>query len=247
MIDVMTLHHHPSGPGTPVLEAHSLVKRYGATTALGGVGLTLTAGASTAVMGPSGSGKSTLLHCLAGFTRADAGEVLLDGHRIDQLAERASSRLRRERFGFVFQSDQLLPELPAVENVALPLMLGGTTRRRAVEAAARWFAPLGLAGMEDRRPGQLSGGQLQRVAIARALVVAPSVVFADEPTAALDRATGESTMSVLTGTCREANAALLVVTHDPEVATTCDRIIHMRDGQVLEIEDRLADSMAGAR
>jgi putative ABC transport system ATP-binding protein len=239
MIEVMISNHHLDGPGTPVLEAHSLVKRYGATTALAGVSLSISAGRSTAVMGPSGSGKSTLLHCLAGFTRADEGEVLLDGHRIDRLAERASSRLRRERFGFVFQSDQLLPELPAVENTALPLMLGGTPRRRAVSEATRWFEPLGLAGMEQRRPGQLSGGQLQRVAIARALVVSPSVVFADEPTAALDRATGASTMSVLTEACRQADAALLVVTHDPEVAAACDRVVHMRDGQVLEIEDRV--------
>jgi putative ABC transport system ATP-binding protein len=218
----------------------ALAKRYGDTVALGGVGLTLEATTSTAVMGPSGSGKSTLLHCLAGFTRPDAGEVFLDGHRIDRLGERSSSRLRRERFGFVFQSDQLLSELPAVENVALPLMLGGTSRRRAVEAARRWFAPLGLEGMELRRPGQLSGGQLQRVAIARALVVSPSVVFADEPTAALDRATGRSTMAVLTAACRDASAALLVVTHDPEVAQCCDRVVHMRDGRISEVESNPA-------
>lgn len=220
----------------PVLAATGLVKRYGDTTALGGVSVELHAGTSTAVMGPSGSGKSTLLHCIAGFTRADEGTVSLEGHPISGLGQRASSRLRRERFGFVFQSDQLLPELPVVENVALPLMLGGTSRRRATAAAAEWFAPLGLDGMEGRRPGQLSGGQLQRVAIARALVVAPTVVFADEPTAALDRATGAATMGVLTDACRDAGAALLVVTHDPEVAATCDRIVHMRDGRVLSVE-----------
>lgn len=218
-----------------VLAASGLVKHYGTTTALGGVSLSLQAGTSTAVMGPSGSGKSTLLHCLAGFTHADEGEVFLDGHRIDRLGERASSRLRRERFGFVFQSDQLLPELPAVENTALPLMLGGTSRRRAVKLASDWFAPLGLEGMEHRRPGQLSGGQLQRVAIARALVVSPTVVFADEPTAALDRATGRSTMTVLTEACRRARAALLVVTHDPEVAEACDRVVRMRDGRILDV------------
>jgi putative ABC transport system ATP-binding protein len=225
----------PSEEPGPRLTASGLVKRYGSTAALDGVGLTLTTGTSTAVMGPSGSGKSTLLHCLAGFTRADAGEVHLDGRRIDGLGERASSRLRRERFGFVFQSDQLLPELPAVENVALPLMLGGTPRRRAVALASEWFEPLGIERMEARRPGQLSGGQLQRVAIARALVVSPSVVFADEPTAALDRATGQSTMAVLTEACRRAHAALLVVTHDPEVAATCDRVVRMRDGRVLDV------------
>jgi putative ABC transport system ATP-binding protein len=236
----MTTQHRSAPPldphRSPVLASTALVKHYGTTTALAGVSLALHAGTSTAVMGPSGSGKSTLLHCLAGFTRADEGEVHLDGHRIDRLGERASSRLRRERFGFVFQSDQLLPELPAIENVALPLMLGGTSRRRAVHRAARWFAPLGLEGMEHRRPGQLSGGQLQRVAIARALVVTPTVVFADEPTAALDRATGRATMTVLTEACRDAGAALLVVTHDPEVAATCDRTVHMRDGHVHDVE-----------
>lgn len=225
---------HQNG-AAPRLTASRLVKRYGSTAAVDRVSLTLTSGTSTAVMGPSGSGKSTLLHCLAGFTRADEGEVHLDGRRIDGLGERASSRLRRERFGFVFQSDQLLPELPAVENVALPLMLGGVPRRRAVASAAAWFGPLGLDGMERRRPGQLSGGQLQRVAMARALVVSPSVVFADEPTAALDRATGQTTMAVLTAACRRAEAALLVVTHDPEVAATCDRVIRMRDGRILDV------------
>ena len=252
MIDDMSrtsLLHAPTRPGEPthvgpVLAATGLVKRYGATTALGGVSLELHARTSTAVMGPSGSGKSTLLHCIAGFTRPDEGDVSLEGHPISRLGERASSRLRRERFGFVFQSDQLLPELPAVENVALPLMLGGTSRRRATATAAQWFAPLGLDGMEGRRPGQLSGGQLQRVAIARALVVRPSVVFADEPTAALDRATGAATMTVLTDACRDAGAALLVVTHDPEVAATADRIVHMRDGRVLRTEARTGAGLA---
>ena len=238
----------PSGPvvhdPSPVLAATGLVKRYGTTVALGGVSLALHARTSTAVMGPSGSGKSTLLHCIAGFTRPDDGEVALEGHPISRLGERASSRLRRERFGFVFQSDQLLPELPAVENVALPLMLGGTTRRRATAIAAHWFGPLGLEGMESRRPGQLSGGQLQRVAIARALVVSPTVVFADEPTAALDQTTGQATMRVLTDACRDAGAALLVVTHDPEVAAICQRVVHMRDGRVLEVESNPARSTA---
>lgn len=231
--------HGSSAPGTAapaVLRAERLVKTYREVTALAGVSIDLYAGTSTAVMGPSGSGKSTLLHCMAGFTRPDDGTVSLDGYPISKLGERSSSRLRRERFGFVFQSDQLLPELPAVENVALPLMLGGTSRRRATALAAKWFAPLGLLGMESRRPGQLSGGQLQRVAIARALVVSPSVVFADEPTAALDQDTSTATMNVLTGACQEAGAALLVVTHDPEVAGACERVVHMRDGRILDVE-----------
>lgn len=232
------MHSTTPPTSTVALRSTGLSKRYGDTTALVDVSIDLAGGTSTAVMGPSGSGKSTLLHCLVGFVRPDSGEVHLEGHRIDRLGERSASRLRRERFGFVFQSDQLLAELPAVENVALPLMLGGMPRQRAVQEASAWFDPLGLVGLQDRRPGQLSGGQVQRVAIARAMVVRPSVVFADEPTAALDRATGRATMAVLTDACRDAGSALLVVTHDPEVAQACDRAVTMRDGRILSIEHR---------
>ena len=163
---------------TPVLVARGMTKRYRDVVALADVSITLDRGTSTAVVGPSGSGKSTLLHCLAGFTRPDDGEVNLDGMRISHLGPRTATKLRRERFGFVFQSDQLLAELPAVENVALPLMLSGMSRRAATARADEWFAPLSLDGLQLRRPGQLSGGQVQRVSIARALAVSPSVVFA---------------------------------------------------------------------
>lgn len=224
------------------LVASGLTKSYGQTVALRDVCLELHAGTSTAVMGPSGSGKSTLLHCMAGFVRPDSGEVALEGRRIDRLGERAASKLRREQFGFVFQSDQLLSELPAVENVALPLMLAGVPRSQAVADSKRWFPALGLDGLESRRPGQLSGGQVQRVAIARAMVVGPSVVFADEPTAALDRATGASTMSVLTDACHHAGAALLVVTHDPEVAAVCDRSVTMSDGRIVATDTALGST-----
>jgi putative ABC transport system ATP-binding protein len=217
----------------PVLAGTGLVKRFGSTTALAGVELTVPAGASVAIMGPSGSGKSTLLHCLAGIMKPDAGEVRLLGARIDTLGERRRSELRRTRFGFVFQFGQLLPELPAEENVALPLMLGGTARRTAVTQAREWFGPLGLHGLEERRPGELSGGQAQRVAIARALVTRPAVVFADEPTGALDQTTGHDTMRLLAEATRFNGASLVVVTHDPNVARWCDRTVEVRDGLVL--------------
>jgi putative ABC transport system ATP-binding protein len=223
----------PAPDHEPVLVGTGLEKRFGATVALAGVDLALHRGESVAVMGPSGSGKSTLLHCLAGITRPDAGTVWLDGRRIDNLGERSRTRLRRGEFGFVFQSGQLLPELPAAENVALPLMLEGQTRRRGVERARRWLASLGLDGLEHRRPGELSGGQAQRVAIARALVAEPSVVFADEPTAALDQATGLATVELLVGVTHDAGAALLVVTHDPGVAALCTRTVHIRDGHLV--------------
>ncbi|MEW2354537.1 ABC transporter ATP-binding protein [Spirillospora sp. NPDC029432] len=216
-----------------ILHGGGLEKRFGSTVALNGIALTVGRAEAVAIMGPSGSGKSTLLHCLAGIMRPDAGEVHLLGRRIDTLGERRRSELRRTRFGFVFQSGQLLPELPADENVALPLMLGGTARREAVQAARAWFGPLGLAGMENRRPGELSGGQAQRVAIARALAARPAVVFADEPTGALDQATGHDTMRLLVEATKRNGASLVVVTHDPGVAAWCDRTVEVRDGRIL--------------
>ncbi|KUM73387.1 ABC transporter ATP-binding protein [Streptomyces curacoi] len=215
-----------------VLAGHGLVKKYGSTTALAGVDVEVRERDSLAIMGPSGSGKSTLLHTLAGIIRPDGGRVLLRGARIDDLGENKLSALRRKRFGFVFQFGQLLPELPAEENVALPLMLEGTPRRQAVERARRWFAPLGLDGLEGRRPGQLSGGQAQRVAIARALVIEPDVVFADEPTGALDQNTSTEVVRLLTSVTREQGAALVMVTHDADVAAHCDRVLQVRDGRI---------------
>ncbi|MFC5818426.1 ABC transporter ATP-binding protein [Nonomuraea harbinensis] len=216
-----------------VLVGRALAKRFGQTVALGGVDIAVRAAEAVAIMGPSGSGKSTLLHCLAGIMKPDAGEVCLLGQRIDDLGERKRSALRRTRFGFVFQFGQLLPELPAEENVALPLMLGGVARQDAVRTARQWFGPLGLGGMEGRRPGELSGGQAQRVAIARALVTRPAVVFADEPTGALDQATGHETMRLLVEATKHNDASLIVVTHDPNVAAWCDRMVEVRDGRLL--------------
>ena len=215
-----------------VLAGHGLVKKYGSTTALAGVDVEVRERDSLAIMGPSGSGKSTLLHTLAEIIRPDGGQVLLRGERIDKLGENKLSDLRRKRFGFVFQFGQLLPELPAEENVALPLMLEGVPRKQAVERARRWFAPLGLEGLEGRRPGQLSGGQAQRVAIARALVVEPDVVFADEPTGALDQRTSTEVVQLLTFATRETGAALVMVTHDADVAAHCDRVLQVRDGLI---------------
>ncbi len=208
-------------PGGSPLVASALTKVYGsaqtATHALAGVSLTVRPGESLAIMGPSGSGKTTLLHCLAGIITPTSGSVSWRGGRRDALGgathDPAPPGLR-----LVFQSGQLLPELPAVENAALPLMLAGTARAEATAVAARWLAHLGLAGMEQRRPGELSGGQAQRVAIARALVGSPGVVFADEPTGALDQSTGAEVLDVLTRATRDSGAALVVVTHDAGVA-----------------------------
>ncbi|WP_407345579.1 ABC transporter ATP-binding protein [Pengzhenrongella phosphoraccumulans] len=224
----------PLNPTTvPRLCARGLVKHFGPTTALAGVDVDLADGESIAVMGPSGSGKSTLLHCLAGILPPDAGSVTLRGRDVTSLSERERSLLRREHFGFVFQFGQLLAELPAVENVALPVMLLGASRREATALARRWLASLGLEGMEERRPGEMSGGQAQRVAVARALITGPDVVFADEPTGSLDQATGHDVMRILTETTRMAGASLVVVTHDAEVAAWCDRRVEVRDGFIV--------------
>lgn len=202
--------------------------------ALAGVDLEIAAGESVAIMGPSGSGKTTLLHCLAGILPPTSGQVIWNGRDLAQMSDGDRTALRRHDFGFVFQSGQLLPELPADENAALPLMLGGVPRQQAVTAARQWLGYLGLAGMEDRRPGELSGGQAQRVAIARALTCSPGVIFADEPTGALDQQTGQEVLRVLREATTQTGASLVVVTHDEQVAAWCSRTIRMRDGLIVQ-------------
>ena len=183
-------------------------------------------------MGPSGNGKTTLLHVLAGILTPDQGEVWLAGERVDQLGDAARTVLRRRRLGFVFQDNQLLAELPADENVALPLMVDGISRRDAIGRARTMLAQVGLSAEVGRRPGELSGGQAQRVAIARALVGEPQVVFADEPTGALDATTGAQVIDLLVGAATHRGAAVVVVTHDDAVAARCNRILRIVDGRV---------------
>ena len=193
-------------------------------------------------MGPSGSGKSTLLHCLAGILVPDAGEVWFDSRRVDTLNEEARSTLRRDRFGFVFQFGQLVPELTAAENVALPLLLGGARRAAALAQARTWFERLALDGLQERRSGELSGGEQQRIALARGLVGQPEVLFADEPTGSLDSLTGERVMDLLTAAAREHSITVVLVTHEPRVAAYADREVIVRDGKVTS-----PASLVGAR
>lgn len=218
-------------PGPALITARGLEKHHGQTHALRGVDVTIRRGEIVAVMGPSGSGKSTLLHCLAGVITPDTGEVTIDETQISALPEDERSRFRLTRLGFVFQFGQLLPELSAEDNVALPLMLAGTKRARALAQAHSWLARLGLEGMERRLPSELSGGQAQRVALARGLVNAPAVLFADEPTGALDSLTAERVMETLTEVVRSAGTTLVIVTHDARVASYSDREIFIRDGR----------------
>jgi putative ABC transport system ATP-binding protein len=221
--------HSPAGV---VLEAHQLRKAFGADEALRGVSVRIWAGEVVAVTGPSGCGKSTLLHCLAGVLRPDSGSVLYQGRDISMLAPKEVSALRRESFGFVFQSGQLVPELRAVDDVALPLVLGGISRRSALERAHAMLERVGVGHLADRRPDHLSGGQAQRVAIARALIAQPQVVFADEPTGALDSETGQAVMDLFLELVAQNGVTLVVVTHDPRVAAQAGRVLAMSDGAV---------------
>ncbi|MET9066216.1 ABC transporter ATP-binding protein [Streptosporangium sandarakinum] len=220
-------------PG-PLLEARGVERSYGRTPALREASLSVAAGEVLAIMGPSGSGKSTLLHCLAGIFTPDAGEVWFDGRRLDTLSDARRSELRRTAFGFVFQFGQLVPELTAADNVALPLLLGRTGRRQAYRRALDWLRRLELEDLAGRRTGELSGGQAQRVAVARALVTRPKVIFADEPTGALDSLTGEKVMELLVGLARQEGTTVIVVTHDARVAACADREVMVRDGRVTD-------------
>ena len=218
--------------GGVIIEGRDLVLSFGETPALRGASLSVRRGEIIAVMGPSGSGKSTLLHCLAGILVPASGEVYFDGQRLDTIREAERSRLRRDRFGFVFQFGQLVPELTAEENVALPLLLGGMRRDEALQEARGWFGRLELEGMERHRTGEMSGGQSQRVALARGLVAHPDVLFADEPTGSLDSLSGELVMGLLTRTAREEGSTVILVTHEPRVAAYADREVIVRDGRV---------------
>lgn len=220
-----------------VLHAADLRQHYGSTAALDGASLTVSPGESLAITGPSGSGKTTLLHALAGIAVPDSGQVRFSdagaSTAVHELSAEERARLRREHFGFVFQQGLLLDELTALENAAMPLMLRGAPRSEAEREAAQWLDRLGLAGAEDRRLGQLSGGQVQRVAVARAQVGEPEVVFADEPTGALDSTTSAEVLDALLGSTAQRGAALVVVTHDPVVAQRCSRTVSVRDGRIV--------------
>lgn len=209
-----------------------LHKRFGKTTALDGVSMSVGPGEIVAVMGPSGSGKSTLLHCLAGILRPDEGEVVFNGERIDSLGEGPRTKLRRTSFGFVFQLGQLVAELTLTENVALPLLLAGRGRGDAFAEAGTWLGRLGVGEVGTHRPGEVSAGQAQRAAVARALIHGPRVVFADEPTGALDSLAGEQVMELLVGAAKEREVAIVLVTHDVRVAAYADREVIVRDGRV---------------
>jgi putative ABC transport system ATP-binding protein len=227
----------------------ALTKTFGAgtgmITAIDDVSLEFPAGSFTAVMGPSGSGKSTLLQCAAGLDRPDSGRVRIGGTELSGLGETALTRLRRDRVGFVFQSFNLMPSLTAAQNVELPLRLAG--RQAGPRAVAAALAAVDLAGRARHRPSELSGGQQQRVAIARALVTSPQVLFADEPTGALDTATSRAVLDLLSGLVAEREQTVIMVTHDPMAAAYAGRVIFLADGRVADTLERPTAETVAAR
>ncbi|MET0496609.1 MAG: ABC transporter ATP-binding protein [Actinoplanes sp.] len=217
-------------PSPPLLVADDVHKSFGVTQALNGASLQVFPGEVLALTGPSGSGKSTLLHCLSGILTPDSGRVTFEGRDLTGLSDRDRSALRRSAFGFVFQFGQLVPELTCLENVALPLRLAGVRRKRAERLAAELLAELAVTDVAGKRPGQVSGGQGQRVAVARALVTTPRMIFADEPTGALDFRNGEQVMRLLVAAAKQRGSAVVLVTHEARIAAEADREVALADG-----------------
>jgi len=225
-----------ANPSRTAAAAVDAVKTYGkgdaAVHALDHVSITFDAGRFTAIMGPSGSGKSTLMQCVAGLDTLTSGSVVIDGVDVCGLSDKALTRLRRDRIGFIFQAFNLVPTLTAKENILLPLDLAG----RKVDRD--WFEHvIATVGLEDRlghRPGELSGGQQQRVAVARALVSRPAIVFGDEPTGNLDSRAGAEVLSFLRNAVRELGQTVVMVTHDPVAASYADRIVFLADGRIVD-------------
>ena len=220
-----------------ILQAHQLRKTFGETEAMRGISLDIQRGEVVAIMGPSGSGKSTLLHCLAGIIRPDHGTVTYFEQpatplRIDQLSDAERTKLRRHQFGFVFQFSQLVPELTALDNVAIPLLLSGHSRAVAYDQAEHWLDRMGVHAKRHQLATKLSGGQIQRVAVARALAIEPQVLFADEPTGSLDSLNSEKVMELFLHAARANGTTVIIVTHEPTIAAYADREIIVRDGQI---------------
>ena len=232
----------PETKETPVIQVKKLYKifRVGETRvyALNGIDFSLHKGEFCAIVGPSGSGKSTLLNMLAGLEKPTRGEIVIAGKHIEKLSERQLVTFRRENVGFIFQSYNLLNTMNAVENVALPLSFRGIPRKKRLETARTFMKLVGVEKQADHMPNQMSGGQQQRVGIARALVVSPKIIFADEPTGNLDSKTTMEVIRLMRKIVREQNQTLVMVTHDNTLASYADRLIHVIDGKIVNIEQK---------
>ncbi len=225
----------------PVITVKDLYKIYrvGETRvrALNGVDFTIYRGEFCAIVGASGSGKSTLLNMLAGLEAPTKGEIIIAGEHIEKKNENELVRFRQEHIGFIFQSFNLMASMNAVENVALPLTFQGMEKKKRLQKAEKMLKLVGLTKYMTHKPSQMSGGQQQRVGVARALVVEPEIVFADEPTGNLDFATSRDVMRLMQQIVREKQQTLVMVTHDRELAGFADRIFHIRDGKIIQIEE----------
>ena len=232
--------HLPSTGPAPIIVARDLSKTYRsgklAVEALRGVSFSVTPGEFVAVVGPSGSGKSTLFHLLGGLTQATSGSVVIDGVDLAPLSDAARTQLRRARIGFVFQRFNLLPTLSALGNIELAHGISGRSGPLDRQLLDHLTDLLGLTGRLGHRPNELSGGEQQRVAIARALVTRPAIVLADEPTGNLDTKNSDAVLAMLRSSSRELRQTVLMITHNPEAAAIADRILHMRDGEIVSIE-----------
>ncbi|MBI1295257.1 ATP-binding cassette domain-containing protein [bacterium] len=231
----------------PIIVANTIHKTYRTgeveVHALRAVTLTIQPGEMVAIMGPSGCGKTTLINCLSGLDQIDSGEVLIEGTALHKMKDKVRTTYRAQRMGFVFQTFNLLPVLNAVENVEMPLLVSGV---RPKEARQRSLAALDQVGLSDRayhRPAELSGGQRQRVTIARALVNNPAIVWADEPTGNLDSQTADDVLTIMQRLNREQNQTFVLVTHDAKIGALCNRIVHMKDGEI--IDDGIPDNGIG--
>ncbi|MCP4164791.1 MAG: ABC transporter ATP-binding protein [Chloroflexi bacterium] len=204
--------------------------------ALRGIDLSVDQGEMVAIMGPSGCGKTTMLNCLSGLDEFDSGAVLIEGVDLQEMGDRSRTSYRAERMGFVFQTFNLLPVITAVENVELPLLVSGVRPKQARERALAALGQVGLSDRADHRPAELSAGQRQRVTVARALINNPAIVWADEPTGNLDSESAEDILTLLRKLNIEQGQTLVIVTHNREISEMCDRIVRMRDGQILSDE-----------
>lgn len=217
---------------TAVLVARGIHKKFGASLIIRGVNITLGQGEILAIMGPSGSGKSTLLHCLAGIIDSDSGEITYKGQDITTLNQNDRTKLRRTDFGFIFQFGELIPELPVIDNIALPLLLRGVRKKEAYDISNKWISKLGVSEVARNLPHTLSGGETQRVAIARAMAVDPTVIFADEPTGSLDTTNALKVMRLFVELANQYNKSIIFVTHSAAMAKYANRVVALRDGLV---------------